>query len=93
VWRGGWNTPAMRMQLAALRATGPETWTGAGSAPVLIIQAADDLIAPRANAEILARTYPDRVRVALLAHAGHAMLPEQPAEIARLVIAELKTAR
>jgi pimeloyl-ACP methyl ester carboxylesterase len=91
VWRGGWSTTAMRAERSALQATGPESWTGAGSAPILIVQADDDLVAPPANADILARAYPDRVTVARLAHAGHAMLPEQPLAIASIVIAYLKT--
>ncbi|HWA60338.1 MAG TPA: alpha/beta hydrolase, partial [Caulobacteraceae bacterium] len=46
VWDGGWYKPTKEAQMAALRATGPETWTGAGSAPILIIQARDDVVAP-----------------------------------------------
>jgi pimeloyl-ACP methyl ester carboxylesterase len=44
------------------------------------------VIAPPANADALAKAYPGRVRVAVLRHTGHAMLPEQPRAIADLVI-------
>jgi pimeloyl-ACP methyl ester carboxylesterase len=86
VWLGGWYPAVMRSQRAALAATGAETWVGAGDVDILIVQAEDDMIAPPANAEALARAYPTRVKVVSLPHAGHAMLPEQPAAIADLVI-------
>jgi len=86
VWLSGWYPAVMRAQGAALRATGTETWVGAGQADILVVQAEDDLVAPPANAEALAKAYPDRVKVVLLPHAGHAMLPEQPKAIADIVI-------
>ncbi len=90
VWLEGWNPTVMRAQGAALRATGPETWVGAGQADILIVQAEDDVIAPPANAEALAKAYPSRVKVVLLPHAGHAMLPEQPTAVADIVIGFLR---
>ena len=92
VWRGGWYSAVARAQQAALRATPPDSWTGAGSAPILIVQAEDDVIAPPANAEALKRAYPARVSVRMLAHAGHAMLPELPEQIAEIIITRLREA-
>ena len=91
VWLDGWHPAAMRAQGAAVRATGADAWQGGGRADVLIVQASDDLVAPPANAEVLARAHPDRVKVVVLPHAGHAMLPEQPDQIARIVIAYLRS--
>jgi pimeloyl-ACP methyl ester carboxylesterase len=85
-WLGGWYPPVMRAQRAAAMATGAESWVGAGEVDIFIVQAEDDVIAPPANAEALAKAYPGRVKVAVLRHAGHAMLPEQPRAIADLVI-------
>jgi pimeloyl-ACP methyl ester carboxylesterase len=85
-WLGGWYPPVMRAQRAAAVATGAESWVGAGEVDIFIVQAEDDVIAPPANAEALAKAYPGRVKVAVLPHAGHAMLPEQPQAIADLVI-------
>ena len=93
VWLDGWHPAAQRAQSAAVRATGADAWQGGGRADVLIVQASDDLVAPPANAEVLARAHPDRVRVVILPHAVHAMLPEQPDEIARIVIAYLRAHR
>ncbi|HEY3887154.1 MAG TPA: alpha/beta hydrolase [Caulobacteraceae bacterium] len=89
-WLDGWYPPVMRAQRAAAMATGPESWVGAGDVDIFIVQAEDDVIAPPANAEALVKAYPGRVRVAVLKHAGHAMLPEQPRAIADLVIGFLK---
>lgn len=90
IWREGWYPAVAMEQRKVLANTPADRWTGAGSAKMLIIQAADDAIAPPANAEALRSAHPDRVTVATIRQAGHAMLPEQPDEIARIVIERLK---
>lgn len=90
VWRGGWHPEVAALQRAAGAATPGEAWQGAGRAPMLIIQGADDRVAPPANAEVLKAAHPDRVTVVTIPHAGHAMLPEQPDRIAEAVIGYLK---
>ncbi|HEX3701370.1 MAG TPA: alpha/beta fold hydrolase [Phenylobacterium sp.] len=90
VWRGGWHPEVARLQRAADAATPGEAWQGAGAAPMLIVQAADDRVAPPANADLLKAAHPERVTVVTIPHAGHAMLPEQPDRIAEAVIGYLK---
>lgn len=90
-WDKGWYGEVARQQQAALARTPAEQWTGAGAAPILVIQAADDAVAPPANAEALRQAAPDRVKVVVLPDAGHAMLPEQPATIGTLLLDYLKT--
>jgi pimeloyl-ACP methyl ester carboxylesterase len=90
VWRDGWYPVVAAAQQTALRASPPDTWTSAGSVPILIVQAVQDVVAPPVNAEALQRPFPDRVRVEMLDQAGHAMLPEQPDKIASIVIGYLK---
>lgn len=85
VWREGWHPQVMRMQSSAVRRTDVEDWWEAGGQPMLVVQALDDAIALPANAHDLKRRLGERVTLAELPHAGHAMLPEQPAEIARVV--------
>lgn len=85
-WDKGWYGEVARQQQAALARTPAEQWTGAGAAPVLVVQAADDTVAPPANAEALRQAAPDRVKVVVLPDAGHAMLPEQPVAIGRIVL-------
>jgi pimeloyl-ACP methyl ester carboxylesterase len=89
IWNGGWfGTVAMQQQLA-LKNSPDETWSDGGSAPIYIIQAAQDLVAPPANAEALQAAHPDRVEIAILENAGHAILPEQPEQLGRLVLGRL----
>jgi pimeloyl-ACP methyl ester carboxylesterase len=90
-WRDGWFGQTAAMQVAANRATPVADWWLAGRASVQIIQARQDLIAPPANGELLCRDLGARARLAYVDRAGHAMLPEQPDEIARLVIDFLDT--
>jgi pimeloyl-ACP methyl ester carboxylesterase len=90
IWAGGWYEAVARAQGASGRATPRDAWISGGSAPILVIQGAEDAVAPPANAMELARAYPGRVCVTTLRHAGHAMLPEQPAAIAERVTAYLR---
>ena len=92
VWRDGWYPAVAQAQERAVRATAPGKWTNSGAAPVLIVQAMDDAIAPPANAEALQRAAPDRVEIVILQRAGHAMLPEQPGKLADIVLKRLTKA-
>jgi len=86
VWSGGWYPDAARIETAAGSATSVGDWWTAGSAPVLVVQADEDVIAPPENAALLAHDIGARAKVVHLADAGHAMLPEQPDKIADAVI-------
>jgi pimeloyl-ACP methyl ester carboxylesterase len=90
MWDKGWYGEVARQQQAALARTPAEQWTAAGSAPILVVQAADDAVAPPANAEALRKAAPDRVKVVVLPKAGHAMLPEQPVALGNIVLEYLK---
>lgn len=85
VWRDGWYPKVMRMQSSAVRKTDVEDWWEAGGQPMLVVQALDDVIALPANARDIKKRLGDRITLAELPDAGHAMLPEQPEEIARIV--------
>jgi S-formylglutathione hydrolase len=86
VWLDGWHPHLAAAQLAAGAATPTDEWWGAGNAAILVVQALEDTVAPPENARLLAQDYGPRVRVAELPNAGHAMLPEQPEAIAKLLI-------
>lgn len=90
VWLDGWWPEAALAQSAAVRATKVEDWWEAGGKPITVLQASDDAIATRENAEDLARRLGDRVKIVDISGAGHAMLPEQPEQIA---VAVLKVVR
>lgn len=89
VWRGGWYGAVAMQQQNALRKSPADSWSDGGQAAIYIIQAAQDAVAPPVNAEALRTAQPDRVEIAILQNAGHAMLPEQPDELARLVLGRL----
>lgn len=81
VWLTGWHPQAASAQMVAVRATRAGSWWTAGGAPLLLVQAAEDPIAPAGNAEALRRDIGSRLTLVTLPHASHAMLPEQPAAI------------
>ena len=89
-WRGGWWLGPGLAQAAAITATpGAEFWSG-GTAPMLVLQAEEDAIAPPADSGLrLAAEYPERVELVLVAGAGHAFLPEQPGAIEDAILAFL----
>jgi len=57
---------------------------------MLVIYGAEDVIAVPANAKSLAAEFPDRVALLEITKAGHALLPEQPEQIAKAVLAYLR---
>ncbi len=89
VWREGWYGSVALQQQNAIRNSPSGSWSDGGQASIYIIQAAHDVVAPPANAEALRTVHPGRVEIAILENAGHAMLPEQPEGLARLVLGRL----
>lgn len=89
-WTTGWHTQTAILQGKAKGTDVYKQWGAGGTKPMLVLQAAEDEIAPPADAGIpLARKFPDRVTLVMIANAGHALLPEQPDVIAETVIAFL----
>ena len=85
-WRQGWYPMTATIQGAATRNTPVDLWWQAGQAPVLVLQALEDVIAPPGNADILERELGERVTRVDVPGAGHALLPEQPEKIAAAII-------
>lgn len=83
-WLEGWFPSVALAQRSASAATPTPTWWQAGSAPILEVQASDDPFAPRSGAnELRDELGHDRVTIVVVDDAGHALLPEQPAAVAR----------
>jgi pimeloyl-ACP methyl ester carboxylesterase len=93
IWLHGWWARAAAAQGAAVRATATNLWWRAGEAPLLFVQALEDPVAPAENADSLARQIGPRLTRVDLAHASHAILPEQPTAVAAVVTAWLKGER
>ena len=79
------------MQRAATAATRDRTWQRvADRVPVLYVAAGEDTIAPPPTLERLRRELGERVSLASVPHAGHALLPEQPEATADALVRFLK---
>ena len=89
-WLEGFFPEVNASQRAAGLATPQEAWWGAGSAPVLDLQAEHDAFRPRATAGDLREELGERVSVALVAGAGHALVPEQPEAVAVALLAWMR---
>jgi pimeloyl-ACP methyl ester carboxylesterase len=85
-WLGNWHPVASRSQRAASAATPQDEWWGAGSAPVLDIQAELDPWRPANTREgIRDDLGAARVTVVVIPDASHALIPEQPEAVVRAV--------
>lgn len=76
-WLKGWYPATKAMQLEAERATPLGDYIGAGSAPILDVQAELDTVVPVEARQDLKNELGDRVTIKVIANAGHALLPEQ----------------
>jgi len=90
-WMTGWHRHAAVLQGKAKGTDSYSDWGAGGTKPMLVIQAAEDTIAPPQDAGIpLAQEYPDRVKLVMIPDAGHALLPEHPDIIAETILSFLK---
>jgi pimeloyl-ACP methyl ester carboxylesterase len=92
-WEGGWHADTAVAQGAATANTPVEDWWMAGSADVLVIQPAADVVAVPQNATNILEMLGGRASLVTIPHAGHALLPEQPASVAAEVLAWLNRRR
>ncbi len=91
VWLSGWNEAVMHAERAATDATPKAEWWHAGSAPVLDIIPEDDIMTPpHERNRYLDEMGAQRVTLALIPDAGHALLPEQPQATAEAILTYLR---
>jgi pimeloyl-ACP methyl ester carboxylesterase len=86
VWLDGWEQPVMQAYLAVAAATDTASWWTAGTAPVLIVQGAEDVSAPPANGHLLQAEIGARAVLVDLPGIGHAVGVEGPDAVARVVL-------
>jgi pimeloyl-ACP methyl ester carboxylesterase len=86
VWLKGWHADVLAAQLAATEATPLEEYYSGGDKPVLDIHAQEDAVSSAADAQKFKQLFGDRVHVAMIAHAGHALVVEQPAAIGAEIV-------
>ncbi len=87
-WMRGWHPWAGLAQARATAQTPFEEWGAGGSAPILVLEPAEDAAAAGGGSALKQR-FPDRVEWVHVEGAGHALLPERPAEVARAVLSYL----
>lgn len=85
VWLDGWHPDVATAERAAEQATPPDQWFAGGHAPILLLQPADDTVAPISQSNVLQDMLGSRVSVLFIDHAGHALVPEQPAAVAEAI--------
>ena len=90
VWLKGWYPDVNASQFAAGRATRQEEWWGAGRAPLLDLQAALDPFKPRETMNELREELGERVTIAVIPDASHALIPEQPAAVVEAIVAWMR---
>lgn len=90
-WRDGWSLWGGLAQAEAAHQSTDAAFWAAGGASMLVFQALEDAVAPAAAAGFaLAAEFPNRVTLVEVPNAAHAILPEQPAIIAKHTVRFLK---
>lgn len=82
----GRSMAAAKAQMRAMRAQPADGWLAGGSVPMLVVQGAQDRIAPPENGHRLLARHPSRVQVVDVPNAGHAVINEQPEATAEAII-------
>jgi pimeloyl-ACP methyl ester carboxylesterase len=85
-WADGWWTQTARAQARAAGRTAVARWWDPGAVDVLIVQGLDDAMAPPGNGRQLAELLGDRATLVEIEDAGHALLPEQPEQVAAALL-------
>lgn len=89
-WMGGWSFRTALLQIETVANTSVDDYWSGGTAPLLVVQAMDDTIAPPEHTAVLLKEeFGDRVTVVEIENAGHALFPEQPEKIAAAMLAFL----
>jgi pimeloyl-ACP methyl ester carboxylesterase len=82
VWLTGWHPEVKKAQRAATDATPQIEWWQAGNVPILDVQPENDVMIPPESSLRYRDELGERVSIALVPNAGHALLPEQPEAVA-----------
>ncbi len=87
VWLDGWYPELALAQVAAAQSVQSDDFKRAGGVPFLLVQPAQDFIAPPDLAgRPLAEELGAQVTYVEIAGAGHALLPEQPDKVAEVIV-------
>lgn len=84
-WLEGWHGDVTKSQREAGKATKRADWWAAGKAPILDLQGGADPFRPAESRQELKAEFGDRVTVAVIDNASHALPAEKPAETANAI--------
>lgn len=90
VWLHGWHPEVRDAQRAAVAAVKQSDWWSGGSAPLLDLQAGEDPFKPAAKRGELKAEFGERVTIALVPGASHALIPEQPAAVVEALVSWMR---
>ena len=91
VWLKGWHPDVRDAQRAAVAAVEQSDWWSGGNAPLLDLQAADDPFKPPEKRNEMKDEFGDRVTIAVIPNASHALIPEQPQAVVAALVGWIKT--
>jgi pimeloyl-ACP methyl ester carboxylesterase len=86
VWLKGWYPEVDEAEAAAGRATKQSEWWSGGNVPLLDVQAANDPFKPASMSNEMRDEFGERVTIAVIANASHALIPEQPAAVVDAIV-------
>ena len=87
VWLQGWYPDVDEAQSAAGRATAQSQWWSGGAVPLLDLQGEFDPFRPASSKNEMREEFGERVTIAVVRNAGHAVIPEQGAAVAEALLA------
>ena len=90
-WLEGWHPDVRDNQRAAVAAVKQSDWWSGGTAPLLDLQAANDPFKPADKRNEMKEEFGNRVTIALVQNASHALIPEQPQAVVEALSAWIKT--
>src|SRR6476659_813544 len=85
IWLKGWWKEASEAQRVAAANVKQSDWWAAGTVPLFDLQAGIVSIDTAGTENELKDEFPDRVTVAVIPNASHALLPEQPAAVVKAI--------
>ena len=85
IWLHGWWAEGSEAQRVAAANVKQSDWWAAGSVPLFDLQAASDPFKPKGTENELKDEFPDRVTIAIIPGASHALLPEQPDAVVKAI--------
>ncbi len=90
-WLEGWHPHVQSAQRSARMAVPQESYWAGGNVPLLDLQAEFDPFKPPERRNEMREDFGDRVSIALVRNASHALIPEQPTAVVEATVAWMRS--